>query len=436
MRKPSVLIIFLTVFIDLVGFGIVVPLVPIYGKHLVPGIIHPLWAQGLAIGVVIASFSAMQFIFSPIWGRLSDRYGRRPILLISTAGAAVSYGVFALSAALPSHVAGLILIVVSRAFAGLFGGNITVAQAYIADISPPEQRSRRMGLIGMAFGLGFIFGPAIGGLSLNYIGGYGPGLMAAGFCAANFFLASVILVESRRPGSERVAARPHLDQWAHTLTQPKIGLLVVVFFLATFCFSCFESTLPLIVSDNFHLNVQTDERTASTVAYLFVYCGLIGAFVQGGAIGHLVKRWGEPRLITLSLLLTAASLAWLPFIGGNISLSWSVFVRPEGRAWLAMLGALALLSIGSSLTRPPLFGLLSNLTPPHEQGANIGVAQGAGSLARILGPIFATGLLPYFPPLPYLICAGILLGTSALLAQRFGGERQASGAGNATEALK
>src|SRR5437660_11532768 len=146
MRKPSVLVIFLTVFIDLIGFGIVVPLVPIYSKHLVPDCIKPLWAQGLAIGVIVASYSAMQFIFSPIWGRLSDRYGRRPILLISTAGAAFSYVFFALSATFQNHATALGVIVLARALAGLFGGNITVAQAYIADITPPEQRSKRMGL--------------------------------------------------------------------------------------------------------------------------------------------------------------------------------------------------------------------------------------------------------------------------------------------------
>src|SRR5579859_1879397 len=135
MRKPSVLVIFLTVFIDLVGFGIVVPLVPIYSKHLVPDCIKPLWAQGLAIGVIISSFSAMQFIFSPIWGRLSDRYGRRPILLTSTAGASISYVLFAISCGLTNHMAAIGLMVVSRSFAGLCGGNITVAQAYIADIT-------------------------------------------------------------------------------------------------------------------------------------------------------------------------------------------------------------------------------------------------------------------------------------------------------------
>jgi MFS family permease len=428
MRKPSVLVVFLTVFIDLIGFGIVVPLVPLYSRHF--------GAHGLVIGAIIASFSAMQFIFSPIWGRLSDRYGRRPILLISTAGAAASYALFAVSTGIENHVTALMLMVVSRAFAGLCGGNITVAQAYIADITPPAQRSRRMGLVGMAFGLGFIFGPAIGGLSLKYLGSTGPGWVAASLCAANFVLALFILVESRKPSSEPVAHRPHLNQWIHTLTQPRIGLLVIVFFLATFCFSCFESTLPLVVSDNFHLNIQRDETSASTVAYLFVFCGLIGAFVQGGAIGRLVRKLGEPKLIAVSLVLTGISLALLPFISGTAELSWAVLVRPEGRSWLAMLGALALLSIGSSLTRPPLFGLLSNLTPPNEQGANIGVAQGAGSLARILGPIFATGLLPYHAALPYLVCTGVLLATTGLVVQNFRGEIPSAANAGATEPAK
>ena len=411
MKKPSLLIIFLTVFIDLIGFGIVVPFVPVFGRHF--------GAHGLLIGVIIASFSAMQFIFSPIWGRLSDRYGRRPILLLSTAGAAGSYVLFAFSCSIENHVAAIWWMILSRSFAGLCGGNITVAQAYIADITPPEQRSRRMGLIGMAFGLGFIFGPALGGITLKHLGNTGPGWTAAALCATNFLLAFFILPESRQPSSQPITPRPHLHQWIHTLTQPKIGLLVIVFFLATFCFSCFESTLPLIVTDNFHLNIQRDETSASTVAYLFVFCGLIGAFVQGGAIGRMVKKFGEPKLIGISLVLTGISLALLPYIKGSAELSWGVLFHAEGRSWLGMLGALALLSVGSSLTRPPLFGLLSNLTPHHEQGANIGVAQGAGSLARILGPIFATGLLPVSPALPYLTCTAILMLTALLLARSF-----------------
>jgi MFS transporter, DHA1 family, tetracycline resistance protein len=418
MRKPSMLVIFLTVFIDLIGFGIVVPLVPVYSKGIVPECVQGVWAQGLVIGIIGAAFSAMQFIFSPIWGRWSDRYGRRPILLLSTAGAAVSYVLFAVSAVLPNHLTALILIVASRAFAGVFGGNITVANAYIADITPPENRSKRMGLIGMAFGLGFICGPAIGGISLKHIGGVGPGAIAAGLCAANFILAFFILTESRKATSEQAPQRPHLDQWRHTLTQPKVGFLVIVFFLAICCFSCFEWTLPLVVSENFHIDIQRDATSATTITWLFVYCGVVGAFVQGGAIGRLVKMLGEPKLIALSLVLTAISMAMLPFITGTADLSWGILVRPEGRSWLIMLGALALLSVGTGLTRPPLFGMISNLTAAHEQGANLGVAQGAGSLARIVGPIFASTLLVYRQWLPYLICAAVLLGTTALVIQR------------------
>ena len=225
-------------------------------------------------------------------------------------------------------------------------------------------------------------------------------------------------MEPLPPATKTAPPRPHLDQWAHTLTQPKVGFLVIVFFLATFCFSCFESTLPLLIGVNFHLDFVRDATSASTVGYLFVYCGLIGALVQGGTIGRLVKRLGEPKLIAISLVLTAASLAWVPFIKGDTQLSWKGLFQPDGLPWVWLLLALALLSVGTSLTRPPLFGMLSNLTPDNEQGATIGVAQGAGSLARILGPIFATALLPWSPPLPYVVCAAVLLGTTALVGQR------------------
>jgi DHA1 family tetracycline resistance protein-like MFS transporter len=339
-------------------------------------------------------------------------------LLLSTAGAAVSYVLFARSTGLENHTAALWLMVVSRMFAGMCGGNITVAQAYIADITPPAERSKKMGLIGMAFGLGFILGPFIGAVSLRHLGETGPGWVAAALCATNFLLALFILTESHRPDSAQAAPRPHLDQWAHTLRQPKVGFLVIVFFLSTFCFSCFESTLPLLVGANFHLDFVRDATSASTVGYLFVYCGLIGALVQGGAIGRLVKKLGEPKLIALSLVLTAASFVWIPFIKGATQLSWKMLLQHDGLPWVWLLLALALLSVGTSLTRPPLFGLLSNLTPANEQGATIGVAQGSGSLARILGPVFATALLPCSPPLPYLICAVVLLGTTALVGQR------------------
>ena len=407
-RKPSILVVFLTVFIDLIGFGIVVPLVPLFSRHY--------GASGFVIGAIIASFSAMQFIFSPIWGKLSDRYGRRPILLISTAGAALSYVVFAVGCGFENHTLALWVLLISRLFAGACGGNITVAQAYIADITPPENRSKRMGLIGMAFGLGFSFGPAISGIALKFGGVTAPGWTAAALCAANFLLAYFILAESWKPDSTPVANRPRFAQWGHTLSQPKIGLLILIFFLATFAFSCFESTLPLLVSDNFQLGITMDEaKPATTVISLFVFCGLIGAFIQGGLIGRMVKVLGEPKLIALSLLLTGVSLALLPFIKGDGPLKWMAVLHLADWQWIKMLLALALLSIGSSLTRAPLFGLLSNLTPANEQGATIGVCQSAGALARIVGPIFAATLYVPMPMLPYVVC-GVISVIAAVLA--------------------
>ena len=408
------LVVFLTVFIDLIGFGIEVPLVPMFSRHY--------GAAGWLIGLIIASFSAMQFIFSPIWGRLSDRHGRRPILLISTAGAALSYVLFAIGSGFEDHSLALGALLVSRLFAGACGGNITVAQAYVADITPPENRSKRMGLIGMAFGLGFIFGPAISGVALKFGGVTAPGWTAAALCAANFILAYFILAESWKPESTPVAARPRFTQWGHTLSQPKIGLLVTTFFLATFAFSCFESTLPLLINDNFKLGIDVDVAApATTVIWLFVFCGLISALVQGGMIGRLVKMFGEPKLICASLVMTGTSLVLLPLIHGDGPLRWSAVMHLSNGPWIAMLAVLVLLSLGSSLSRAPLFGLLSNLTPAAEQGATIGVAQSAGALARIVGPIFAAtlyGLNDSTHALPYLICGSIAILTGLLTVSR------------------
>jgi len=298
----------------------------------------------------------------------------------------------------------LAVLLASRVFAGLCGANITVAQACIADISPPEQRSKKMGLVGMAFGLGFIFGPALGGISYKFFGITGPGWVAAGLCAANFLLAFIILPETLKPSSEHVPSRPRLQQWGHTLGTPKVGLLVVIFFLATFCFTCFETTLPLLVSHLLHLDLEHNDHSKVIVGYLFAYSGIIGAIIQGGVIGRLVKVLGEPKLIAASLVLVALGLGPMPFAHG----------------WASLLIILALLSSGSALARPPVFGLLSILTPAHEQGATIGVAQSAGSLARIVGPVFAASLFEPWPALPYLICSGISLLTGIIAWQSLG----------------
>jgi MFS family permease len=389
MKKASIAIIFLTVLIDLVGFGLILPLIPIYSDSF-----H---ASGLMIGLIISAYSFMQFIFAPIWGRMSDRVGRRPVLLGSTACACLSYVIFAIGSGLSGNLA-LGVMLFSRLFAGICGANITVAQAYIADITPPEKRSAKMGLIGMAFGLGFILGPILGAVSTKYCGVTAPGWTAASLCAVNFILAYARLAESWQPSAHFTTQRPHVEQWLHVLRMPRLNLLVGIFFLATFCFTCFESTVGLLIMRNFGIDTR---KGLGAVSLLIAYCGVIGAGVQGGLTGRMVKAMGEPKMIALSLFLASIGIAFLPYL----------------TRWGTLLVGLGIFSIGSSLTRPPVLGMVSMLTPAHEQGATMGVTQGVGSLARIVGPVFAASLFMRQAPLPYLICGALCLVTSLVTVQ-------------------
>jgi multidrug resistance protein len=391
MKKRSLSIIFLTVVIDLVGFGLILPLIPIYAERF-----H---ASGFVIGAIISAYSLMQFVFAPIWGRLSDRIGRRPVLLTSTCCACLSYVIFAIGSGLSDGRAALAVIFVSRLFAGICGANITVAQAYIADITPPEKRSAKMGLVGMAFGLGFIFGPVLGGLSSKFLGATAPGWTAASLCALNFIWAFIWLGESWKPSEHAVIQRPHVEQWLHTLRTPRLNLLIGIFFLATFCFTCFEVTIGLLIIKNFHIDTR---KSLTTVSWLIAYCGIIGASVQSpGMIARMVKRLGEPRLIATTLFIAAIGIGLLPFL----------------KTWALLLVGLGIFAIGSSLTRPPVFGMISMLAPANEQGATMGVTQGVGSVARIAGPIFAASLFVADASLPYLICAALCFATALLTSQ-------------------
>jgi multidrug resistance protein len=391
MKKRSISIIFLTVAIDLIGFGLILPLIPIYSQSF-----H---ATGFVIGAIISAYSLMQFVFAPIWGRLSDRIGRRPVLLASTCCACLSYVIFAVGSGLSNSTAALAVMFVSRLFAGICGANITVAQAYIADITPPENRSAKMGLIGMAFGLGFAFGPVFGAVSSKYCGVTAPGWTAAILCALNFISAFLWLGESWKPAEHAVLQRPHIEQWLHTLRAPRLNLLIGIYFLATFCFTCFEATIGLLVIRNFKIDTKS---SLVTVSWLIAYCGVMGFVVQSpGGIGRLVRKLGEPRLIAASLVVAAIGIGLLPFL----------------TTWAALLAGLGIFTIGSSLTRPPVFGMISMLTLSTEQGAVMGVTQGMGSLARIAGPIFAATLFVAHASLPYLICAALCLATAALTSQ-------------------
>jgi len=385
-QRSPLLVIFLTVFIDLVGFGICLPLLPKYAARY--------GAEGWQIGAAMGVYSLMQLVLAPWWGQLSDRIGRRPVLLISTAGSAVAYALFGLSAQYTGPM-GFWILVASRVFAGGCGANLGVASAYIADVTTPENRSKGMGMIGMAFGLGFILGPVIGSESYAHLGLSGPGWVASGICSANFLLAFAILAESRRPGAPEAARRPRAEQIRHVLALPGVGFLIGIYFLATFAFTSFETTLPLLLDARLHL----DEKH---VGYMFAYCGFMAALVQGGGIGRLVKSFGERRLIGGSLVVVSVSLALIPFAG----------------TLAAMLGALAVFAIGSGINRAPTMGLISQLSPAEEQGATLGVAQSAGTLARVLGPVFATSLFKVWMPAPYLACGTVALVAGVLAGQR------------------
>jgi MFS family permease len=346
MPSPTLLI-FLTVFIDLIGFGIVLPLLPSYAAAT-----H---ASDTAIGVLVASFSLMQFLLAPWWGRLSDRIGRRPVLLVGLAGSALSYLLFA--------VAGSFwLLLVSRMVAGGMGATINVAQAYLADVTVPERRARAMGLIGAAFGLGFVVGPAIGGVSSGF-GNGGPGLVASALTTINLLLAWRWLPESRRADSPEGPA-PVPVHWTRFL----LAFTAVAF--STLAFTVLYVVFPLQVE-----RVLGYDRHHS--AYLFVLIGVVSAVIQGGMIGSLVARFGERLLIGAGGVLMALGLALLP----------AAFTAP-GRLGL-LLSALVLIAAGSGMVAPSAASFVSRVAPPDEQGRALGLLQSVAAVARIAGPVTA-----------------------------------------------
>lgn len=390
MKSGSpLLVIFLTVFIDLIGFGICLPLLPKYAERY--------GAQGWQIGAAMGVYSLMQLVFAPWWGQLSDRIGRRPVLLVSNFGSIIAYGLFGLSASYIGDT-GFWILIGSRVFAGICGANLSVASAYIADVTTPDKRSKGMGLIGMAFGLGFILGPVIGSQAFKHFGLAGPGAVAAVICAINFLLGCFILPETRKKDAAPPIRRPRFAQIRHVLGMKEVGFLIGIYFLGTFAFTAFESTLPLLLD----AKLRFDEEH---VGYVFAFCGIMAAMVQGGGIGRLVKSFGERRLIGASLIVVAVSLVLMPL----------------ANSLPTMLAALAVFAIGSGINRAPTMGLISQLSPADEQGTTLGVAQSAGTLARVLGPTVATTLYDLWLPAPYLACATIALLAGLLAVLRLMG---------------
>ena len=354
LRSP-IAIVFTTIFIDLVGFGIVIPVLPLYAKRF--------GASETEVGLLLGVYSAMQFAFAPVLGRLSDRVGRRPVLLLSLLGTSAGFAIMGLA-----HT--LWLLFVARAIPGIMGGNISTAQAYIADVTPPEQRSRGMGLIGAAFGLGFVFGPAIGGV-LSHISLGAPFYFAAALAAANATAVYFRLPESLPP-EHRLRARRTVST-VEVLREAgggRVGRVMVTYFLAILSFAMLTGTYALFANQRFAFG-------ATHTGYMFAYLGVIGAVIQGGLLGRLVEAFGERRL----------ALAGTSIFGA------SMFLLPVGSEVPFLLVASTGIAVGNSLMTPTLNGLASKGVDAARQGRVLGVMSSVASLARILGPVLGGWLL-------------------------------------------
>jgi MFS family permease len=415
------MIVFLVVFIDLLGFGIVLPLLPLYATE----ILQPLFPaegqealRGIILGLLMASFSAMQFLFAPVWGRLSDRVGRRPILLLGLAASVVFYTLFGIASEIGAHgerALALYLLFAARLGAGLAGATISTAQAVIADSTPPERRAHGMALIGAAFGIGFTFGPLLGFASL-----FLPWEGAPGFAAAGLSLAALLLGLRRLPETLKTGTSAGRRRWLdwhgllNVLKTPTVGSLVVTFFLTTLAFGGLESTLALVnrvlFTDEMIPSVQltrealkTGERTNFLI---FAYVGLVLMLTQGFLYRRLVLRVGEVRFMKIGIVCMA-----LGMVAAVAVLAYRQEVRSGGTVLPAALGVLTLAVVGFALLTPSVQSLISRRSDPARQGEVLGVNQSASALARILGPMLSAPLFFSTPShvRPYVFGAGLLV---------------------------
>jgi DHA1 family tetracycline resistance protein-like MFS transporter len=390
-NRSALAILFVIVFVDLLGFGMVIPVMALYAERL--------GAPDSQIGWLMTGYSLMQLVFTPIWGRLSDRWGRRPLLLLSIAMTAVGFLGYALA---PSFH----WLLASRLFAGAATANIAIAQAYIADVTPPEGRARGMGIIGAAFGLGFILGPALGGL-LSSVSLAAPGYAAAVLAAVNGVAAFFVLPE---PGQRAVRGRQaRLPALLDELARPGIAQLIAVYLLAVLAFSGMEATFALLAAHRYGL----DQRR---VSYVFAFIGVVVTVVQGGLIGRLTRRFGERALLVSGLLLQALALIALPYartVGvALLSAMPHALVDRLGASpnVAGLLAASFPLAFGSGLFSPAVTSLLSRRARAEDQGGTLGIGQAAAAAGRIVGPISATNAYDrIWMGAPYLGGAAIML---------------------------
>lgn len=360
-NKASLSIIFITVFIDLMGFGILIPILPTFASK-------NLGISDFGIGLIVAIYSLMQFFFNPILGKLSDRIGRRPVILVTQLLTVASYLIFSFSNS-------FLLLFFSRLLAGLGGSNIGVAQAYIADITTKEERSKGMGIIGAAFGLGFLFGPLIGALLSKYgyhIAGYG----SAAFSFMAFVFAFFKLPESNQIRKSDSKFEIKLFDLAYTkkiIAHPSLGFLILLFFIIIFSMANIYGTFAILGYKVYHF---TDQQTGM----LFGISGIIGAIIQGGLMRHLSNKFSYRNLVLVGSLCMMIGLGFLPY----------------GNNFFGVAIVISILSIGTGMLQPTILSMISTFTPEKEQGAVLGINQSFSAFARVLGPLWGGFAYDFF----------------------------------------
>lgn len=371
-NKSALALIFLTVFIDLLGFGILIPILPSFSVKV-------LKIDETEIGITIAIYSLIQMLFNPILGKYSDKHGRKPVIVVCLLINAIGYLVF-------SFTHSYLMLIISRVIAGIGGSSIAVAQAYIADVTTKDNRSKGMGLIGSAFGLGFVFGPLIGGLLSNY--GYAvTGFVAAGFSLIAFTLTIIYLPESLNSKENAEISKPSqgrklldIEGMKRILKKPDLALLIMLFFILTFSFANIYGTFAL-------LGLKVYGFTDMQNGYMYGITGITQAIIQGGLIGRINKLFSKRKILTSGLFMMTIALAMVPY----------------GQTFLGLAIVSIVLSFGSGIFQPTILSLISEVSSEAEQGITLGLNQSLSAFARVLGPLwggFAFEYLGY--PFPFL----------------------------------
>jgi MFS transporter, DHA1 family, tetracycline resistance protein len=417
--RSALLVIFLTVFIDLLGFGIVLPVMPRQAEPYLAALeLSPL-AGGIVIGLLFSVFSLMQFLFSPVWGRLSDRVGRRPMLILSLVGSVVFYALYGFAVTLPPERARLALglMMLARIGAGIAGASVGTAAAVIADCTTPENRARGMALIGIAFGAGFTLGPLIAyfGLALFARQPWGVGALASLLSFVALLIAVTMFRETRRPDSRAAKEFFSFSRTAGVLALPAVGALVLIYFLSIFAFANFEATLARFTKEGFGMSDDGN----------FLLFAGIGAvlMVAGGLYRPLAKRLSETRLLGTGLVVLVVGMAaigvdaWL--VHRDIVAGQAVSAPLRWLFYAASAAAVA----GFAFVNPSVSALISKHADPARQGEVLGVNQSFASLGRILGPFAGSLLFTLHPSrtLPYAVAVATLLVVAMLLPRAAAG---------------